>query len=408
MKPKPPRSNEQKKSRLLKEKTLLGVLFLASALIFLNNIPPILGLQGSKTMRSHGTVTYSELRRLQVDGRRIVDPLGVEVRLIGCVVRTHLGDSRLMFTQKIANQLAETGFNTVKVLIQGEYIMPTRGAIDNSYFENYVDNWVAYCENAGLYCILCMYQDHWSAHFDYEGWGEGFPAWMYMSYPNTKEGWMSAVNDFYQGTGPPENNPSYLIDMWRTVASRYGNRDHVIFELLTEPLHYDSDLKNNIPAYTPLMESVVDALRAEEPFEHVILSCVSYGDDLYDLFSDLDRSNFAWASSEYDYDPWEWQREYNHSNDFVALHDLILARVQKFKNEFGKPLVASECGAGFPVDWPLYQNKLLYFNDLLSILEDMEMPWIFWRWEWNSLVLADGENLNQDVIDIIQSHLPTS
>jgi aryl-phospho-beta-D-glucosidase BglC (GH1 family) len=117
----------------------------------------------------------------------------------------------------------------------------------------------------------------WSPHFG----GNGVPVWLVGGYPQTDEGRVRAVNDFWLGKGPngtqtSEANPSMMnryIDMWVYVASRYANESTIAaYDLFNEPyaapglISYEEE-----PDYIfPFIEKLIDSIRKVDS-RHILI-----------------------------------------------------------------------------------------------------------------------------------------
>ncbi|WP_245655353.1 endoglycoceramidase I [Nocardia coubleae] len=187
----------------------------------------------------------SELTPLRAEGAELVDGFGRTVLLHG----VNNVDKRAPFlmpgdnftlTDESAAVLARHGFNTVRLGVSFEGLMPTEGVIDTAYLdrvEDVVDTLAAH----GIYTLLDNHQDGLSNVWG----GNGFPAWSIRARPHADEPnprfplyfLMPSMN---LGWDEVWNNTHGVLDHLATalgaLAERMNGRAGVLgIELLNEP-----------------------------------------------------------------------------------------------------------------------------------------------------------------------------
>ena len=131
------------------------------------------------------------------------------------------------------------GFNCIRLLIFWSAIEPEPGIYNETYL-NLVEERVNWAQDLGLYVILDMHQDVYSAKFG----GNGAPLWAVwddnISYNSVEPWWLNyiqpavvrAFKNFWTG----EHLQNHFKDAWAHVASRFSNNSAVIgYEILNEP-----------------------------------------------------------------------------------------------------------------------------------------------------------------------------
>lgn len=146
------------------------------------------------------------------------------------------------------HNLRHWGMNAVRLLIFWSALEPEPGRYDDAYLST-VDERIDQARDAGLYVILDMHQDLWSAVIP---GGNGAPAWATLDEgaPHFTIGniWSTAYyvsprvhcafDNFWNnapGPGGVGIQERYAL-AWRHVAERYANRPEVAgFDLMNEP-----------------------------------------------------------------------------------------------------------------------------------------------------------------------------
>ncbi|MFE3222302.1 cellulase family glycosylhydrolase [Nocardia sp. NPDC059228] len=220
----------------------------------------------------------SALARLHTDGVRFVDDSGRVVLLHGVnnvdkePPFLEPGDG-LTVTADDAALLARHGFNTVRLGVSFDALMPTKGVVDTAYLDRVagvVDTLAQY----GIHTLLDNHQDGLSSIWG----GNGFPEWaiharpsglepnvgfpFYYLMPSMNSGWDEVWNNTYGVL-------DYLGDALGALAARVSGHPGALgIELLNEPWPGSAFLScfpNGCPGfdakYQAAMQKLTDAVR---------------------------------------------------------------------------------------------------------------------------------------------------
>lgn len=214
------------------------------------------------------TSTVTALSKLSVSGTRIVNAAGEEIRLRGLNTTDPLWLEKLDFKRNgvADNRFAELatdfarmkalGANIVRLpLYPGYYFLI--GA--ETYLTTYVDRMVDLAEVNGLYVSLSYH-------------AIGRPG-----------GWYAADSDAVLPAYPAKlyyTDADMAVSFWNTVAKRYGQRTHVLFELYNEP--HDETAEFTWADWRPTGELLIATVRRHS--SNIILgSGPKYTGDLSDV-----------------------------------------------------------------------------------------------------------------------------
>jgi endoglycosylceramidase len=228
-----------------------------------------------------------ELRPLAVsDDLRIADDLDREVLLRGVNV-TSLGEywqgssdhpPTLPTTDEDWDAMAARGLNVVRLVVHWSRLEPERGQIDSDYLDQ-IDGYVTAAAERGLYTVIDMHQDAWSATIATpagevcpegsspgKGW-DGAPAWATLTDGlstcvtgdrNSAPAVVAAWNHFYDNS---EGIQDEFVSTWAAVAHRFAGRPEVAgYDLLNEP-DCSRSATDLTPLYEGMLARVVDAVR---------------------------------------------------------------------------------------------------------------------------------------------------
>lgn len=184
--------------------------------------------------------------------------------------------------------LAANGFKVVRLGVIWAGVEPQPGVIDTGYLAS-IQQTVQTLADHGIYTILDMHQDNYSAAFQ----GEGAPAWATQSggLPNPNDGFPGnyysnpaeghAWDSFWSNAAAPngvglEDN---YAQMFENVASTFsGNSDVIGYEIMNEPFPGSSwpaallgDPFFGAQQLTPMYNQVDAAIRAVDPTTPVII-----------------------------------------------------------------------------------------------------------------------------------------
>ena len=220
---------------------------------------------------------------------RIVDDLGRDVLLRGANVNS-LGEywqgvaslsPTIDMTAADWDAMASHGFSVVRLLITWSRVEPERGVIDQSYLDQ-VDAYVAAAAERGIYTVIDMHQDAYSAFISTDdpatcavgtepakGW-DGAPEWATLtdglstcitgdrnSSPAVNRAW----NNFYDNK---DGIRDQFVQAWKAVAVRFAGRPEVAgYDLLNEP-EASRPAAEMTPLYEDLIRVTVTGIRDAE------------------------------------------------------------------------------------------------------------------------------------------------
>lgn len=173
------------------------------------------------------------------------------------------------FTAADADWLRDHGFNSVRLGVLFQGVMPDKGRIDNAYLAQ-VDRVVQLLASRGVYVLFDFHQDLYAERFG----GEGFPDWAVKDdgVPATDVGFPG--NYFTPAVGRTFDNFwansdgiwDHYRDAWMAVAAKWSRQDHHGgYDLLNEPFPGSVWLSCANPAGCPVFDD-----QMLQPFhEHV-------------------------------------------------------------------------------------------------------------------------------------------
>jgi len=222
-----------------------------------------------KPVFSEPQTLLAPLSKLRVLGNHIVTEEGQTIRLRGVnftdpflLEKDDLngdGVPDLHFSKKIAEDFARVkalGANVVRLAIYPGYYRLVGG---ESYLTTYVDRAVDLAEENGLYLII-------SYHVI------GRPGGWYDS-PSDATLWQYPAKVHY-------TDSDMAVAFWDTVAARYGQRNHVLFEIYNEPADETTDF--TWADWRPTGQLLIDTVRKHS--DNIILgSGPKYSNDLSDV-----------------------------------------------------------------------------------------------------------------------------
>lgn len=162
------------------------------------------------------------------------------------------------FTAADADWLRDHGFNSVRLGVLFQGVMPDKGRIDTAYLAQ-VDRVVQLLSSRGIYVLFDFHQDLYAERFG----GEGFPDWAVHDdgVPPTDVGFPGnyftpaverAFDNFWSNT---DNLWDDYRDAWKAVAAKWKNLDHHGgYDLLNEPFPGSVWLSCANPAGCPVFD----------------------------------------------------------------------------------------------------------------------------------------------------------
>ena len=252
------------------------------------------------TTEASGAGAAIELLALSTStDRRIVDSDGRDVLLRGANVNSLAEywqgvpsiDPTIPVGAEDWDTMAAHGFSVIRLLVTWSLIEPTRGEIDEDYLAQ-VDEYVAQAKAHGIYSVIDMHQDAYTAFLSTEdpaecpagttpakGW-DGAPKWAVLSDDlstcltgsdrNSSPAVNRAWNNFYDDT---DGIRTQFAWMWGKVAEHFAGRPEVAgYDVLNEP---ETSLPEAelAPKYQALLVDVIASIREGEAaadFEHII------------------------------------------------------------------------------------------------------------------------------------------
>lgn len=218
-----------------------------------------------------------------VEGGRIVDAHGREVLLRGANVNAYVEywsgndfPTTFPFTESDARRMSEIGWNAVRLLLSWSLVEPEPGVYDEAYIDQ-IESAVAILERHGLYSIIDLHQDAWSATLAARpdevceppaepalGW-DGAPAWA------TLDG--GAARCILNGTR--ETSPA-VVSSWDSffaneegpggvgLRTRYANMlGHLAERFANDPAVAGYDIMNEPGALSPPQQEGLSELYTE-------------------------------------------------------------------------------------------------------------------------------------------------
>ena len=211
---------------------------------------------------------------LHVSDRQLYDEFGNPVFLtsINCHRNERRKDGGIYWTVDDVKRIKENGGNCVE--LHAELLhdwMPTKDLVDNSYFVNWLDNEVSWCEQYGIYYIINL--RGFDVTNDWMMTDSFLPRWLWeglypYTYPPSASEAAQVIIDFLNTDDPKqEDNRRSWYDVWKFLANRYKNNDHFLMGLMNEPfvthLTTDTAIRQRLGrTYYTLMAQTVDAIRS--------------------------------------------------------------------------------------------------------------------------------------------------
>lgn len=385
-------------ARVLMKKTLLYEVFLIVTLLFCSLISHTQGLQISHvTVISSGMISYSSgMSKLRVEGIVIKDAYGRKIRLTG--FNGHPYHDRIpqhTMKEEDVKWIADQGFNAIRAIIWWYQYEPVEGQIDGSYFTNYLDPFLSWCEKYGIYVILDMHT----------GWLYGLPDWAKGNYSDAHSFYM----DFWEGLGHASHVKDKYVENWMYIANRYVGRDVIAgYGLMNEPWTgmetYDERAYIAPMVMSYYNNELVPAIRGLDPETIIFFDAMNPGRRPYtfELNTKQQHPNIVWGSSTYEYcrdynDEWAKPEE---------VKQVAQAKIDKFVVEFGCPFFATEMG------WDVHGNETCqWLSDYLNSFEDVvadpySFSYAWWRYDkGGTMGIREADGTPRPELAILQEHI---
>ena len=332
------------------------------------------GLSESKNiLLSYGTITNNEgLSKLRVVGILLKDSSNRTVKLAGFNVHSFHSWKVLQVSEEDIAWVKNNGFNAVRVVVYWSDIEKNKGVIDETFFLNYLDPLINWCEKYRVYVIIDLHQWNWSPYWD----GYGVPTFYVNMYPNSSDGMTQCALDFWAGVGPGAIAKQRFVEIWRYIANRYNSRNVIAaYDLFNEPYAFYNSYEYRYTFWPQVMkffnEQLVPAIRAVDPNTIII----------YDAFYEVDlntlqaHENIVWGRSWYDYSA---ENVGNYSSELYEsdIQSRLAEYTNQFFNQFNAPFIILEIGGD-----QFLGNNLQWFNDSLRIFENLTNNYgSFFQW----------------------------
>jgi endoglycosylceramidase len=351
---------------------------------------------------SNGTISYgASLLKLHVEGIHIVDSGGMAVKLTGIAVLAYDNDRSMLIDEEGVQWFKNKGFSVLRLAVYWNLIEPTKGIYDDSYFVNYVDPVIDWCEKHEVYVILDMHQWRLSPYWD----GFGFPTWACNSYNAADEGRSACLRDFWQNTGVGVENTAKFIAAWEHVVNRYKDRNVIAaYELFNEPLAapWMEDQSDLVPLIGRFYnERLVPAIRAIDPNTIIIYD---HNAEPWSINFNVKQThgNIAWASSFYWYSA-EVDGSYDPATKYDLLRNLYAAFYNQFCGVFGTPWLNMEFGGDMTLD-----NNLQWADDTCRASAEVGnghfLYWYYGKNDYGTWITRNADGSDRPVVAVLQKH----
>ena len=286
------------------------------------------------------------------------------------------------------------------------------GGVKEDYFLNMLDKWVQWTQENQLYCIINI-KGHSVPNPEKYG-SYGMPYWIYDEYgeiPRTLSDQAKIVHDFWDiEIESMDDEREIYIDLWKYIANRYKEYDHVMYAPVNEPIHhtYQYTTKERIErigqSYSIIMTELVNAIRSTGSDQIVFVDrpyvLKEDTDDWLAYIHPVNGTNVVWESHVY-VSKWHSLNEWlNRIDEFI----------DKFKDEYNAPLYIGEWGfdpMGLRFELEDWKNVTL---EQVEYLNERDISWTFHSWgrlfgQENWVNIGTDNYLEKDEIEYIMNTL---
>lgn len=288
----------------------------------------------------------------------------------------------------VEREAKEFGFNFVRYLIFWDAIEPQKDVFDQAYLDR-VEERVNWYTSRGMYVMLDMHQDLYSAKFGGDGapewairtdgaepldFGPDTPWWLKNIDPQVMKSW----TNFWEYTRHKDLQDHYIL-AWQKVLERFKSNPYVIgYDLMNEPwggdivkVYLTGDFERvQLAAF---YERVIPALRTVEPNKYLFFeptpSPVTSGSP--SNLGKVNGTNLVYAPHCYPYDTHEgagytakarkqfkdWERE----------------RIKEAKMHGNIPIMCGEFGLS-----PNQEGFADHLNDFNTAFDRNQWHWTYW------------------------------
>ncbi|MDG5815329.1 cellulase family glycosylhydrolase [Chitinispirillales bacterium ANBcel5] len=207
--------------------------------------------------------------------------------------------------------------------------------------------------------------------------------------------------------------------IWGHLSERYSNENHVIYEVLNEPVAPDATIWNN------LKDRLCKFIRSHSKNTPIIVGSNMWSwPSTFSELTPVELDSIIYCFHFYEpllfthqLAPWigeseiKTQREYpgNYGAGFIRKYGLVLSAgswdrdriikeiepVVKFRDKYDVPVICNEFGTYAPV--PLKYQQLWY-SDLLSVLKENDIGFSYWNYKNLDFgIISKGESLHENL-----------
>jgi len=237
------------------------------------------------------------------------------------------------FTEADVQRAKALGYNSIRLALNARLLMPENGtAFDEVEFER-LEQFVNWCETAGLYVIFDMH-----------------------AAPGGQTG-HNAIDDSPTDTPElfnSEEHQTRLITLWTEIARRFSQRTAVLgYDLLNEPINPDFASLND--KLWPLYVRIAAEIRTVDTDHIIIVEGAGWANN-WDVLDAPFDDNMIYSFHKY----WD---------------NTDQASIQRFINkgiEWNRPIWCGEMGE---------PKTPLWSQNAVQLLESNNIGWTFWPWK---------------------------
>jgi endoglycosylceramidase len=276
---------------------------------------------------------------------------------------------------------AEWGFNCIRLLIFWSAIEPEPGVYNDTYLD-LVEERVDWAEDLGLYVILDMHQDLYSAKFG----GDGAPYWAVrddgFNFTYMNPWWLNyiqpAVRHAFNNFWTAEDLRSSFINSWVHVAQRFaGSANFIGYEILNEPFFGNFLPRTFEKIYLKdFYLDVIDAIRSVDTNHYIFYEPEIMTSAGFKSF--LPKLN----SEKLMYAPHFYQTTVHEGLPYLGSEFFIKGTLDKRNTDAENANVPWLLGE-FGVQKDLYGMNL-YLKNILGILNADTASWTYWAYDYDS------------------------
>ena len=275
----------------------------------------------------------------------------------------------------------EWGFNCVRLLIFWSAIEPEPGIYNETYLD-LVEERINWSEDLGLYVILDMHQDLYSAKFG----GDGAPNWAVeddgFSYKIVEPWWINylqpAVRRAFKNFWTKDELNSHFINSWVYIANRFSSKKAVLgYEILNEPY------------FGTYMPGTFEKIHLKNFYNKIITLIRTADSDHYIFYEPQIMTSAGFNSflpplnlEKVVYAPHFYQPTIHQGLPYLGFPYLIKKTLNMRNTEAEYANVPWLLGE-FGVNSVTY-GMSSYLKDILSLLNNNLASWTYWAYDYNT------------------------